>query len=311
MKPKPSDVTPKELFDQRRSFLKLGAASVVATGSVSNLLAALKTKAPSPLSFIPSENLENLKPNSFEQASGYVNFYEFSTSKTAPVSLSKTLRPYPWELLASGEMENPQSFSIDELYQFPLEERIYRFRCVEGWSMVVPWIGFPLSALLERLKPTTKARYVKFTTLLDPTQFPDQKRGALGVIPHPYVEGLRLDEAMHPLTLLAVGMYGEKLPAQNGAPLRLIVPWKYGFKSIKSIAKIELTQEEPLNTWKLLNPREYGFYANVNPEVDHPRWSQASERLLGSLLKQKTLKFNGYEKEVASLYAGMDLKRDF
>lgn len=302
------DVTPKPLFEARRRFLKLGAASLVASSALSQLLAE---ESPLPyLTYTPSTTPLNLKPSNPEQVKSYINFYEFSIDKPTAVNFSRLLRPHPWSIEASGEVENPAFYSIEELYRFPLEERIYRFRCVEGWSMVVPWIGFPLAHLLEKLKPTSKGKYVKFTTRFDPSQFPDQQRGRFATIPHPYVEGLRLDEAMHPLTLIALGMYGEPLSNPNGAPVRLIVPWKYGFKSIKSIAKIELVEQPPENTWKLLNPKEYGFYANVNPEVDHPRWSQATERPLGSLRKQKTLLFNGYD-EVAPLYAGMDLSREF
>ena len=305
-----NEVTDETLFQRRREFLKLGAATVVLTSTVLEKLSALEMDMRQPLRFKKSSFGKDLRLNSFEQVSHYNNFYEFSLNKKDPARLAHTLKPNPWDIEIKGEVEKPFTISLEKiLSSYPLEERIYRFRCVEAWSMVVPWIGFPLSHIIKLAKPTSKAKYVKFTTLLDPKQFPDQAKGMLGNIPYPYVEGLRMDEAMNDLTILSVGMYGKTLAKQNGAPIRVIVPWKYGFKSIKSIVNIEFVEKQPINTWKGINPKEYGFYANVNPNVDHPRWSQARERKLGSFFKQKTLMFNGYEKEVASMYKDMDLRK--
>ena len=304
------EITPEELFNARRHFLKLGAGALVSTSALTQLMAELPKQ--NLLNYTPSSNPEKLILNTEEQATNYVNFYEFSTDKVAPVKMSQKMKTSPWSLGFFGEIKKEQMVEVDELIaKFGLEERIYRFRCVEGWSMVVPWIGFPLYKLLDYLEPNSNAKYVKFTTRHEPDMFPDQARGIFASIKHPYVEGLRMDEARHPLTFIAVGMYGKRLLPQNGAPIRLVVPWKYGFKSIKSLDLIECVKEEPLNTWQAIDAKEYGFYANVNPEVDHPRWSQAKERVLGKLFKQPTLKFNGYEKEVASLYAGMDLRKNF
>src|SRR4029077_12916022 len=238
----------------------------------------------------------------------YNNYYEFGSEKDEPSRNAKTLRPSPWHVQVSGLVERPKTYDLDSIMKIaPLEERIYRHRCVERWSIVVPWIGFPLAALLKEVEPNAKAKYVAFQTLFDKTQMPLGDRAGIEL---PYVEGLRLDEAMHPLALLVVGLYGETLPNQNGAPFRLVVPWKYGFKSIKSIVKITLTDKQPPTTWNITNAGEYGFYSNVNPTVDHPRWSQGSERRLGELFKKKTLMFNGYP-EVASLYSGMDLRKNY
>ena len=304
------NITPEALFNARRHFLKLGAGALVSSSAISQLLAELPKDLS--LKYIPDSNPQNLTLNTLEQASNYVNFYEFSTDKEAPVKLSQKMKTSPWNVGFFGEIKTEQMLEVDDLIaKFGLEERIYRFRCVEGWSMVVPWIGFPLYKLLDYLEPNSKAKYVKFTTRHDPAMFPDQAKGIFASIKQPYVEGLRMDEARHPLTFIAVGMYGKRLLPQNGAPIRLVIQWKYGFKSIKSIDLIECVEKEPLNTWQEQNPKEYGFYANVNPSVDHPRWSQAKERLLGKLTKQATLPFNGYEKEVAGLYAGMDLRKFF
>ncbi|MDD2383555.1 MAG: protein-methionine-sulfoxide reductase catalytic subunit MsrP [Sulfurospirillaceae bacterium] len=304
------DITPEELFNARRHFLKLGAGALVSSSALTHLMAELPKQ--NALHYTPSTNPDKLILNTEEQATNYVNFYEFSTDKVAPVKMSQKMKTSPWSLGFFGEIKTEQMVEVDELIaKFGLEERIYRFRCVEGWSMVVPWIGFPLYKLLDYLEPNSNAKYVKFTTRHEPAMFPDQAKGIFASIKHPYVEGLRMDEARHPLTFIAVGMYGKRLLPQNGAPMRLVVPWKYGFKSIKSLDLIECVTEEPRNTWQDQNPDEYGFYANVNPEVDHPRWTQAKERVLGKLFKQPTLKFNGYEKEVASLYAGMDLRKYF
>lgn len=306
-----SFVTDEAVFKNRRKFLKLGAALAVSTTVVMDL--AAKEFVPSPnLKFKKDPNPQNLTLNTYEQAASYNNFYEFTTSKKGVKPMARNFKTDPWKIKIDGLVEKPFELDMDDvLKKFALEERIYRFRCVEGWSMVVPWIGFELSKLIKLAKPLSNAKYVRFETLYDLKQFPDQNRGSFATIDYPYVEGLRMDEAMNPLTLITVGLYGHTLPPQNGAPIRLIVPWKYGFKSIKSIVKITFTDEEPLNTWQKIAPREYGFYANVNPEVDHPRWSQARERVLGKFFKQETMMFNGYEKEVANLYKGMDLRKFF
>ncbi|AUX25373.1 sulfoxide reductase catalytic subunit YedY [Sorangium cellulosum] len=245
----------------------------------------------------------------YEDITSYNNFYELGLSKSAPAANAGRLRLRPWAISADGEIKRPQIIDLDTLLRwFPLEERVYRMRCVEAWSMVIPWLGFPLAALLARLEPTSRARYVQFTTLLDPERLPGQQSR---VLDWPYVEGLRIDEAMHPLTMLAVGIYGKTLLGQNGAPIRLVVPWKYGFKGCKSIVRIQLTERRPRTTWSEAAPDEYGFYANVNPAVDHPRWSQATERRIGELRRRPTLPFNGYAEEVAGLYSGMDLRENF
>ncbi len=304
-----NEVTPKELFEKRRNFLKLGAASIVSSGAIMELLA--KEDLPKiTLDFIKDKNPDNLKLNTFEQITSHNNFYEFTTKQSGVKDMAHTLNTDNWTVTIDGLVENPMEVNLDDLVKmFTMEERIYRFRCVEGWSMVVPWNGFSLSSLVKKVKPLSNAKYIRFETLVDPDIFPDQKRGRFGVIDYPYIEGLRIDEAMNDLSFLATGLYGDVMPKQNGAPIRLVVPWKYGFKSIKSIVKISFVDKEPLNTWQKENSREYGFFANVNPNVDHPRWSQKKERVLGSFFKQDTLMFNGYEKEVASLYTGMDLRK--
>ncbi|MCV2879267.1 protein-methionine-sulfoxide reductase catalytic subunit MsrP [Sedimentimonas flavescens] len=297
-----SDVTPKAQFLQRRSLLAgIGASAV---------LGALPAQAK--IAARPSAYSTDAKPNTFEEITTYNNFYEFGWDKTDPARHAGKLRTDPWSVEIAGLVERPGSYALDDILKnVTLEERIYRLRCVEAWSMVIPWIGFPLADLLNRAGVQPGAKYVAFETLLRPEEMPGQRGGG---IDWPYVEGLRLDEAMHPLTILASGLYGEELPKQNGAPLRLVVPWKYGFKSIKSIVRITLTDAMPRTTWKALQPREYGFYANVNPEVDHPRWSQATERRIGAGLfakREPTLMFNGYADEVAGLYAGMDLRVNY
>jgi sulfoxide reductase catalytic subunit YedY len=304
-----SEVTPQELFDNRRSFIKLGAASLIAGSSIVEALA--KDFIPTPtLKYLKDNNPNNLKLNTYEQITTYNNFYEFTTSKTGVAKMAHTLNVNNWKIHIDGLVEKPFTIDLEDLIKSSqIEERIYRFRCVEGWSMVVPWNGFTLASLIKKAKPLSKAKYIRFETLYNEDYFPDQKRGVFSTIDYPYVEGLRLDEAMNDLSFMAVGLYGSRLPNQNGAPLRLVVPWKYGFKSIKSISRITFTEEEPLNTWQKSNSKEYGFYANVNPNVDHPRWSQKRERVLGKFFKQKTLMFNGYEKEVARLYKGMDLRK--
>ncbi len=306
-----SDVTSEELFINRRKFIKLGAASVVANSALMELLA--KENIPvSNLDYLKDTNPQNLKLNSYDQITSYNNFYEFTTSKEGVKPMAHTLKAKPWIITIDGLVEKPYEIDVSDLIKkYSLQERIYRFRCVEGWSMVVPWIGFELKDLIKDAKPLSTAKYIRFETKYDEEMFPDQTRGVFASMDYPYIEGLRLDEAMNPLTILSVGLYGRTLENQNGAPIRLVVPWKYGFKSIKSISKISFTSEEPLNSWQKSNSREYGFYANVNPKVDHPRWSQAKERVLGKFLKQDTLMFNGYEKEVAYLYKDMDLTKYF
>lgn len=249
------------------------------------------------------------KLTSCADITSYNNFYEFTTGKTGVASLSRNFKTSPWTVTVGGLVSQPKTFDMDELRRkFPPEERIYRLRCVEAWSMVVPWLGFPLAALLKEVDPTSKAKYVRFEALLNPKEMPGQKDNSFD---WPYIEGLRLDEAMHPLTILATGLYGQPLPPQDGAPIRLVVPWKYGFKYIKSIVKIDLVEEMPVSLWMNASPAEYGFYANVNPDVPHPRWSQASERRIGEFTRRRTLPFNGYAEEVAHLYDGMDLRKFF
>ena len=312
---RPSDITPEPVYGSRREFMaRLAGASLAAglpvAGSQEVLTVGLVEP---PLAFKRNERYSTReKPNSYAEITGYNNFYEFGTGKEDPAEHAHRLRPRPWTVVVDGECDKPGRLLLDDLLKpHPLEERIYRLRCVEAWSMVVPWIGFPLGNLVKRFEPNSRAKFVEFTTLFDPKQMPGQR---YGVLDWPYVEGLRIDEAMHPLAILSVGLYGRRLPNQNGAPLRLVVPWKYGFKSIKSIVRIRFTERMPRTSWALSAPGEYGFYANVNPAVDHPRWSQKSERRIGStsfLARQPTLAFNGYADEVAGLYRGMDLERNF
>src|SRR5436190_13472374 len=309
--PLSSEITPEGLYLRRRDFLVGGAAA--ATGATF-ALAGCKPKVVAPT----EPALAGVKPGPFGTAeeqtpykdiTTYNNFYEFGTDKTDPAANTHRLETRPWTVAFEGEIARPQVIDIDTLLaRFPLEERIYRLRCVEAWSMVIPWVGFPLGSLIKQLEPTSRAKYVAFTTKLAPDEMPGQKTGALE---WPYVEGLRLDEALHPLTILAVGLYGRVLPNQDGAPIRLVVPWKYGFKSIKSIVRVRFVETEPPTSWNRQAANEYGFYSNVNPEVDHPRWSQATERRIGELRRRQTLAFNGYGKEVAGLYAGMDLRKSF
>ena len=304
----PSEITPEHVYLNRRAFMK--TAAVAGAGA---LLAACGSEATSSETLAPTADLPTSSQtdelgdpvNSYEQITNYNNYYEFSMSKEDVAALSQDLKTSPWEVQVYGLVNKPQTFGLEDLLKkFTQEERIYRLRCVEGWSMVIPWMGFPLSALLDAVEPTSAARYVRFETLLDPEQMPKQS-GAL--FPWPYQEGLRLDEAMNNLTLLATGLYGKSLPPQNGAPIRLVAPWKYGFKSLKAIVKVELVPDEPETFWSTIAPNEYGFYANVNPEVAHPRWSQSSERRIGELGRRPTLMFNGYAEEVAYLYENMDL----
>jgi sulfoxide reductase catalytic subunit YedY len=261
------------------------------------------------LKYTKTPNIYHLKPNTYTQITSYNNFYEFTTNPKMVKPLARDFNPTSWKIAIDGEVEKPFEIDLDDLKKLDLEERIYRFRCVEGWSMVVPWVGFELSRLIEMAKPTSGAKYVRFETLYDESIFPDQKRGRFATLDYPYVEALRLDEAMNEISFIALGLYGRTLPPQNGTPLRLVVPWKYGFKSIKSISRITFTSNEPLNTWQKMRGEEYGFYANVNPNVDHPRWSQKRERPLGSFFKQKTQLFNGYQKEVGDLYKNLDLRK--
>ena len=307
----PSEITPEEVYFSRRALLA-GAL----TAGVSTLARAADDGPPAsaaPLSFTPNPRYSVTEAaNKYEEITTYNNFYEFGTYKEDPSRNARNFRTQPWNVRVDGEAEVRGNFTLEDILKGQsLEERVYRFRCVEAWSLVVPWVGFPLASLLARFKPTSRAKYVEFTTLLDPNRMPGQR---VAVLDWPYVEGLRMDEAMHPLTLMVVGLYGRTLPNQDGAPLRLIVPWKYGFKSIKSIVKIRFTDTQPRTAWNIATPNEYGFYANVNPAVDHPRWSQATERRIGApflAARRPTLPFNGYATEVASLYQGMDLKRYF
>ena len=297
----PSEITPPAVYAERRRWLALGAASLAGTILSPELLAVAK---PPFAAAAKSRYSTDEKPNPQGEVTSYNNFYEFGTDKSDPVQYAGGLKTEGWKVRIEGEVERPLTVDVEQLMRMsPPEERIYRLRCVEAWSMVIPWVGLPLAPILKQVKPTSRAKFVEFTTLHDPKQMPGQR---LRVLEWPYVEGLRMDEAMNPLTILGVGLYGEVLPRQNGAPLRLVVPWKYGFKSIKSIVRIRLTEAMPHTSWGRAAPAEYGFYANVNPAVDHPRWSQAKERRLGEFRKRETLPFNGYAEEVAALYRGMD-----
>jgi sulfoxide reductase catalytic subunit YedY len=320
------EITPEGLYLRRREFirnsLQFAATSTAVGASLLWLMKGLRTTPSEKLAkagTTPDQNAltiarrANYSPGEaqtpYDDVTTYNNFYEFGTDKSDPAQSAGSLRSRPWTVSIEGEVARPQAIDVEQLLKwFPLEERIYRMRCVEGWSMVIPWVGFPLGDLLRRVGLTSRAKFVAFTSLLDPEQMPGQRTG---VLPWPYVEGLRIDEAMHPLTMLAVGLYGRRLPNQNGAPLRLVVPWKYGFKGIKSIVKIRLTEQQPPSTWNVAAADEYGFYSNVNPAVDHPRWSQATERRIGEFHRRPTLPFNGYAEQVAGLYAGMDLQRYF
>jgi sulfoxide reductase catalytic subunit YedY len=310
----PSEITPREVYLRRRQLLA-GAAALGAAGAFLGTLPAGRAQA-APLQAAKSPLSTTEEPlTPLKDVTSYNNFYEFGTDKTDPLKNAHTLKAKPWTVKVDGLLAKPADYALEDLIKdIALEERIYRMRCVEGWSMVIPWIGVPLASVLKRVEPQGGAKYVAFETLVRPAEMPGQ-RGLLQPLPWPYVEGLRLDEAMHPLTILAVGLYGETLPNQNGAPIRLVVPWKYGFKSIKSVVRIRLTDKQPPTSWNLQNPREYGFYSNVNPQVDHPRWSQATERRIGEsglfVKRRPTLMFNGYAEQVASLYAGLDLKANY
>ena len=315
-----SEITPSSVFRDRRRFMResAGLATAAMLGGGLSLLGPRTARAlatdedatgPKLADVVESEYRVDEELTPYADITSYNNFYEFGTDKRDPKRYSGDFRPRPWTVKVLGECEKPGEYDYEDLVApHRLEERIYRLRCVEAWSMVVPWVGIPLAAVLPRFAPTSRAKYVAFRTVFRPEEMRGQKRP---ILDWPYVEGLRIDEAMHPLTLLAVGLYGETLPNQNGAPIRLVVPWKYGFKSIKSIAAIELTEDEPPTSWNLAAPREYGFYSNVNPNVSHPRWSQRRERRIGELFKRDTLMFNGYAEQVAGLYAGMDLAASY
>ena len=306
-----ADVTPEQVYLRRREFLKLGAAGAIGAAVGALPLPALAgADDPSGEALAVARKVDMAggeKPTPWKSVTTYNNFYEFGTDKADPAQRAGSLRTRPWTLAVEGEVKKPLTLGIEEILRMaPLEERVYRHRCVEAWSMVVPWVGFPLAELMKRVEPTSKAKYVVFQTLLDPAQMPGQRSR---VLEWPYTEGLRIDEAVNPLTLLTVGLYGRVLPNQNGAPLRVITPWKYGFKGAKSIVRMRLVEEQPRTTWAVMAPTEYGFYGNVNPAVDHPRWSQAKERRLGEFFRRDTLPFNGYASEVAGLYAGLDPRK--
>jgi sulfoxide reductase catalytic subunit YedY len=311
-----SEITPREVYEGRREFIKLAGL-----GAIAGAAALSGFTLPSEAATAPRRKIEKYartaygadeKVTPYEDITSYNNFYEFGTGKGDPAQYADTLVTRPWTVSIEGAVKRPKRIAIEDIYKLaPLEERIYRMRCVEGWSMVIPWIGFPLANIIKWAEPTGNAKYVEFVTLHNPQMMPGQRSG---VLDWPYNEGLRLDEAMHPLTLLAVGLYGEQLPNQNGAPLRLVVPWKYGFKGIKSIVTVRFTEKMPVSSWMKANASEYGFFSNVNPEVDHPRWSQATERRIGDGLfarRRKTLMFNGYAEQVGQMYAGMDLRKYF
>ncbi|MGD8698473.1 MAG: protein-methionine-sulfoxide reductase catalytic subunit MsrP [Gemmatimonadales bacterium] len=309
-----SEVTDERLYVNRRRFIRSAATLGAGLGlaAIAPPLAACSREggeadADAPPAAGAAGQGDELTP--YEDVTTYNNFYEFGTSKSDPAQNAHTLVTRPWTVTVEGECNKPGVYDIEDiLKRYPAEERIYRLRCVEAWSMVIPWVGFPLADFIKQLEPTSNAEFVEFKTLYDPEQMPGQRRR---VLDWPYVEGLRMDEAMHPLTLLVVGLYGKVLPNQNGAPIRLVVPWKYGFKSIKSIVSLRFTRRQPMSSWMVSAPNEYGFYANVNPEVDHPRWSQARERRIGDLRRRPTLPFNGYAEQVAHLYSGMDLRKFF
>jgi sulfoxide reductase catalytic subunit YedY len=307
-----SEITPQALYLRRREFIQAASGAAVA-GAAALAPPAIRLAAAQTGQKLPNVKKSpfstNEELNDYDDVTSYNNFYEFGTGKDDPAMNAKRFKARPWKIAVEGHIAKPASYDVDEFIKpHALEERIYRLRCVEAWSMVIPWVGISLADVVKRVEPTSRAKFVEFTTLHDPVRMPGQREP---VLQWPYVEGLRMDEAMHPLAILAVGLYGEILPNQNGAPIRLVVPWKYGFKSIKSIVRMRFVDSQPRNTWQVQTPNEYGFYANVNPEVDHPRWSQARERRIGEFFKRKTLMFNGYAEQVASLYAGMDLRKQY
>lgn len=310
-----SEITDKKLYLNRRDFIRASGTAAVAAGILGASQSELQAAVPAPR----GRKLEGVKPsplstteerqNTWDQITTYNNFYEFGTDKEAPSLHAKSLKTEPWKIVVEGECAKPAAYQLEDILKGQtLEERIYRLRCVEAWSMVIPWVGFPLSSLIKRCEPTSKAKFVEFNTLVDSGQMIGVRQP---VLRWPYKEGLRMDEAMHPLTIMAVGLYGEVIPNQNGAPIRLVVPWKYGFKNVKSIVRMRFVEKQPLNTWQEMQPSEYGFYSNVNPSVDHPRWTQATERRIGEFFRRKTLMFNGYGDHVAALYAGMDLRKNY
>jgi sulfoxide reductase catalytic subunit YedY len=307
-----SEITPKDVYLRRREFLQASAVAMVAAGCAAlpgDAAAQARVKLKGPIKKSPLSST-NEKVNLYEHVTSYNNFYEFGTDKTDPKANAKNFRTTPWTLEVEGLVAKPARYQLEDFIKpFALEERIYRMRCVEAWSMVIPWVGIPLKDVIDRVEPTGKAQYVEFITLNDPSRMPYQRSD---ILDWPYIEGLRLDEARHPLSILAVGIYDEVMPPQNGAPIRLVVPWKYGFKGGKSIVKMRFVDKQPKNTWQTMAAHEYGFYANVNPQVDHPRWSQARERRLPDLLATtRTQMFNGYADQVASLYSGMDLRKNY
>jgi sulfoxide reductase catalytic subunit YedY len=307
---RPSEITDESLYLRRREFLQAAAVPVLAAAAAGLAPVALAAAQDDPLPNVRKGAITINEPwTPYEDVTTYNNFYEFGTDKADPARNVRSFRLRPWTVKIDGLVNKPGDYGVDDLMKAqPLEERVYRLRCVEAWSMVIPWVGFSLRDVINRVEPQSGATFIEFTTLFDPKQMPGQR---VPVLKWPYVEGLRLDEAMHPLAMLAVGLYGKVLPVQNGAPLRLVVPWKYGFKSIKSIVRMRFVDRQPVSSWQASAPQEYGFYSNVNPEVDHPRWSQARERRIGEFLKRKTLMFNGYADQVAGLYAGMDLRRNY
>jgi sulfoxide reductase catalytic subunit YedY len=310
-----SEITSENLYNNRREFIKTASAvlGIAAAGSILpgctsvGASAEPQAKKPGPYDTPASE-----KVTPYEDVTTYNNYYEFGVDKGDPARNSKGFKPMPWTVKVEGMCGKPGNYAFDDLIKgLTVQDRTYRMRCVEAWSMVIPWQGIPLADIIKKLEPMPSAKFIEMKTLKDPNQFPEQRRTFLQVLPWPYVEGLRLDEATNPLTLFATGLYGKPLPAQNGAPLRLVTPWKYGFKGVKAIVSINFTDKQPMNTWQLQAHNEYGFYANVNPMVDHPRWSQASERRIGDFFKRPTLMFNGYTDQVASMYSGMDLRKNF
>jgi sulfoxide reductase catalytic subunit YedY len=305
-----SEITPERLFHGRRDFIKY-ASAVLGVAAAGTILPGSAPAYSAPLGLQAKGKYDTTeKPTPLEDITSYNNYYEFGTGKDDPARNAKNFKPKPWTVKVEGMCKKPATYNLDDMVKgFATEDRIYRMRCVEAWSMVIPWAGFPLKSLIDRLEPLPSAKYVEFKTLVDPNQFPEQRRSFLKVLDWPYIEGLRLDEATNPLAFIATGIYGKPLPNQNGAPLRLVTPWKYGFKGIKAIVNIKFTDKQPVNTWQAQASQEYGFYANVNPNVDHPRWSQARERRIGEFFKRPTLPFNGYADQVAELYAGMDLRK--
>ena len=311
-----SEITSENLYHNRREFIKtassilgIAAAGTIIPGCAPSVgaFAEPQAKKPSPYDVPATE-----KPTPYEDITTYNNYYEFGIDKADPAKNSRNFKPKPWTVKVDGMCNKPGTYAFDDLIKgLTVEDRIYRMRCVEAWSMVIPWQGIPLAELIKKLEPAPSAKFVELKTLVDPNQYPEQRRSFFKVLDWPYIEGLRMDEATNPLTLFATGIYGKPLPNQNGAPLRLVTPWKYGFKGVKAIVSIRFTDKQPVNTWQQQAPQEYGFYANVNPNVDHPRWTQARERRIGEFFKRPTLMFNGYSEQVAQMYSGLDLRKNF